>query len=194
MLDLSPLLALQPVLSILHEETRGDAGFLTGLQHPVAGLDHVLAMVAVGIWGAQLGRPAIWVLPVAFPVVMALGGMLGLLGVALPGTEIGIALSAIVLGVLVSLEARPPAWVAALVVGAFAIFHGHAHGTELPAGASGAAYTIGFVVATGLLHAAGILIGTIHRWRAGKLVLRVAGACVASAGALFLWRALVPGA
>lgn len=183
-----------PALAVVHEETEGSAGFLSGLQHPVTGIDHVLAMVAVGIWGAQLGRPAIWVLPVAFPIVMAVGGMLGLMGVDLPGTEIGIAASAIVLGTLVSLEARPPLWVAAAVVGFFAIFHGHAHGTELPAGSSGASYTIGFVVATGLLHAAGITIGSIHRWRSGKLVLRLTGALVASAGAYFLWRAVVPDA
>jgi len=185
---------MQPLLALLHEETRSNVGFLTGLQHPIAGVDHVLAMVAVGIWGAQLGRPAIWVLPVAFPIVMALGGTLGLMGVALPGTEVGIAISAVVLGLMVSLEARPPLGLAATIVGFFAIFHGHAHGTELPAGASGVAYTIGFVMATGLLHAAGIAIGLIHRWRSGKVALRVAGAIVTLAGAYFLWQALVPDA
>ncbi len=185
---------LWPVLALVHEETQSNVGFLTGLRHPIAGLDHVLAMVAVGIWGAQLGRPAIWVLPVAFPIVMAVGGTLGLMGVALPGTETGIAISAIVLGLMVSLEARPPLWLAATIVGFFAIFHGHAHGTELPAGASGAAYTIGFVMATGLLHAAGITIGLIHRWRSGRIVLRAAGAMVALAGTYFLWQAVAPDA
>jgi urease accessory protein len=147
-------------------------------------------MVSVGLWGAQLGMPAMWILPVTFPVVMALGGMLGLLGVPLPGVEIGIAASALVLGLAVSAAWRPPLWAAAVIVGLFAIFHGHAHGTELPAGASGLLYSLGFVVATGLLHAAGIGIGTIHRWPRGQQFLRVAGGAVAAAGAVFLWRAI----
>ena len=105
----------------------------------VSGLDHVLAMVSVGLWGAQLGAPAVWLLPVTFPMVMAFGGMLGLMGVPLPGVEVGIALSGILLGLAVLSEWRPPLWSAAVIVGFFAIFHGHAHGTELPAGASGLA-------------------------------------------------------
>jgi urease accessory protein len=147
-------------------------------------------MVAVGLWGAQLGAPAIWLLPVTFPMVMAFGGMLGLMGLALPATEIGIALSAVVLGVMVGWEARPPLWVAAVLVGLFAIFHGHAHGTELPEGAGAVLYSIGFVVATGCLHAAGIGIGLIHRWPVGQVTLRVAGAVVALAGVVFLWQAV----
>jgi urease accessory protein len=164
-------------------------GLLAGLRHPVSGLDHVLAMVSVGLWGAQLGVPAIWLLPVTFPVVMAFGGLLGLLGVPLPGVEIGIALSALMLGVAVCAAWRPPLVVAAVIVGFFAVFHGHAHGTELPAGASGLLYSLGFVVATGLLHATGIGIGLIHRWEWGKGVLRATGAAVAVAGLHFLWRA-----
>ena len=114
---------------------KGEAsGFLSGVRHPISGLDHVLAMIAVGLWGAQLGAPAIWVLPVAFPMVMALGGVMGLLGIPLPGTEYGIAASMIFLGGVVLLELKPPLWVAALLVSFFAIFHGHAHGTELPPG------------------------------------------------------------
>lgn len=163
---------------------------LSGLSHPVSGLDHVLAMVAVGLWGAQLGPPAVWLLPVTFPMVMALGGTLGLVGVHLPGVEIGIALSAIGLGAAVLFQARPKLGIAAALVGFFAIFHGHAHGTELPPGANGMLYSIGFVVATGLLHATGIGIGLIHRWPAGRSALRVAGAIVALAGLTFLWRAV----
>jgi urease accessory protein len=159
---------------------------VNGLEHPVSGLDHVLAMVAVGLWGAQLGLPAVWVLPVAFPMVMAFGGFLGLIGVTLPGVEMGIAVSGIALGGMVLAEARPPLWAAAMLVGFFAVFHGHAHGTELPAGQSGLDYSIGFVIATGCLHAAGIAIGLIHRWPAGRVILRVAGACVALAGIAFL--------
>ena len=147
-------------------------------------------MVAVGLWGAQLGAPAIWLLPVTFPMVMALGGMMGLLGIPLPGVEIGIALSALVLGAMVLAEKRPPSWVAAVIVGVFAIFHGHAHGTELPAGQSGLLYSMGFVMATGCLHGVGIGIGLIHRWAAGRVILRVAGATVAVAGVYFLFSAL----
>jgi urease accessory protein len=181
---------LWPALATAHFEAGRAEGFIAGLHHPVSGLDHVLAMVSVGLWGAQLGAPAIWLLPVTFPVVMAMGGMLGLLGMPLPGVEIGIAVSALVLGLAVSAAWRPPVWAAAVVVGLFAVFHGHAHGTELPAGASGLSYSLGFVAATGLLHAAGIGIGTIQRWPRGQGVLRAAGAAVALAGIVFVWRAL----
>lgn len=170
---------------------KGEAvGFLTGFRHPISGLDHVLAMVAVGLWGAQLGSPAIWLLPVAFPMVMAMGGMLGLMGVPLPGTEYGIALSAIMLGAAVLFEIRPPLTFAALLVGFFAIFHGYAHGTELPRGQSALLYSMGFVIATGLLHAVGIGIGTVHRWGWGQKFLRMAGALVTVGGFFFLWKAV----
>ena len=174
-----------------HEQTGQVAGFVTGLLHPVSGLDHVLAMVAVGLWGAQLGAPAIWLLPVTFPLVMAVGGFVGLLGVPLPGVEVGIAASAILLGLVVAREARPPLVVAAVLVGFFAIFHGHAHGTELPAGQSGLMYSIGFVVATGCLHGVGIAIGVVHRWPLGRVAMRLAGAAVTVAGFGFLWRVFV---
>lgn len=166
------------------------SGLLSGLLHPVSGADHVLAMVAVGLWGAQLGAPAIWVLPLTFPIVMALGGLLGLLGVPLPGVEIGIAASALLLGGAVLSGRRVPLAAAALLVGLFAIFHGHAHGSELPPGQSGLLYSLGFVVATGCLHAIGILIGNLQRWPAGRIALRLAGGAIGVAGGLFLWRAL----
>jgi urease accessory protein len=178
-----------PALASAHTEAGRAEGFLAGLHHPVSGLDHVLAMVSVGLWGAQLGAPAVWLLPVTFPMVMAFGGMLGLVGVPLPGVEVGIALSGILLGLAVLAEWRPPLWVAAVVVGFFAVFHGHAHGTELPQGASGLLYSMGFVIATGSLHAAGIGIGVIQRWGWGRVVLRATGALVALAGCVFLWRA-----
>ena len=181
--------ALAPAIAFAHEETGQAAGFLAGLLHPVTGVDHVLAMISVGLWGAVLGPPAIWVLPVAFPLIMALGGLMGLLGIPLPGVEIGIALSAIVLGTMVLAEARPPLWLAALIVAVFAVFHGHAHGRELPEGTSALLYSLGFVIATGLLHAVGILLGAVYRWPAGRRGLRVAGAGVALAGIFFLWRA-----
>jgi len=168
---------------------KGEAvSFLSGLKHPISGLDHVVAMIAVGLWGAQLGAPAVWVLPVAFPMVMAMGGMLGLLGVPLPGMEIGIAASAILLGAAVMMELRPPLALAAGLVGFFAIFHGYAHGSELPAGESGLLYSIGFVMATGCLHATGISIGLVHRWSWGQHALRVVGAAIALAGIFFMWK------
>ena len=170
---------------------RGQAiDFITGLEHPWSGLDHVLAMIAVGLWGAQLGNPALWILPVTFPMVMSLGAMMGLLGIPLPGIEIGIAVSAILLGAMVLGEVKPKLYIAAVMVGFFAIFHGHAHGTELPAGQSGLLYSMGFVIATGCLHGIGITIGLIHRWPAGKLALRGAGAFIAAMGLVFLWQAM----
>jgi urease accessory protein len=164
-------------------------GLLSGVLHPVTGLDHIFAMVSVGVWGAQLAQPAIWILPVTFPIMMALGGLLGFLGVPLPGTEIGIALSMVVLGGAVMLEARPPLPVVMAIVAFFAIFHGYAHGTELPNGESALLYSLGFVLATGLLHLVGITIGLIHRWPWGRRALRLAGSAVSLAGFFFVWSA-----
>ena len=147
----------------------GEAGgFLSGFKHPISGLDHILAMVSVGLWGAQLGAPAIWLLPVTFPIVMAFGGFLGLIGVPFPGVEVGIAMSALLLGAAVLAQWRPPLFAAAALVGVFALFHGHAHGAELPPGESGLLYSIGFVIATGMLHLIGITIGTVHKWAWGR--------------------------
>jgi urease accessory protein len=180
---------LQAETAFAHAQQGAAAGLLAGLAHPVSGLDHVLAMVAVGLWGAQLGAPAIWLLPVAFPLMMAIGGMLGLMGLPLPGIEHGIAASAILLGAAVMFAARPPLGLAAVLVAFFAIFHGHAHGTELPPGQSAFAYSMGFVIATGGLHAAGIGIGTVQGSAWGQKLLRVAGAVVAAGGVFFMWKA-----
>ena len=161
-------------------------GFLDGLLHPVTGLDHVVAMVAVGLWGAQLGAPAIWILPITFPLVMAVGGFLGVIGMPLPGVVMGVALSGVVLGGCVALSLRPPPWVAATVVAAFAIFHGHAHGTALPLSGAPLVYGAGFVVATGLLHVGGIVIGILNRWPLGARVIRAGGVFIAATGFVFL--------
>ncbi len=170
----------------------GEAGgFLSGFKHPISGLDHILAMVSVGLWGAQLGAPAIWLLPVTFPIFMAFGGFLGLIGVPFPGVEVGIAMSALLLGAAVLSQWRPPLFAAAALVGVFALFHGHAHGAELPPGESGLLYSVGFVIATGLLHLVGITIGTVHKWAWGRRLLQAAGACVAMGGVYFLWQAAV---
>ena len=168
-------------------------GFNSGFMHPLSGIDHICAMVAVGLWGAQLGMPAIWVLPVAFPTVMAFGGFLGLVGFPLPGVEIGIALSALVLGSMVLFAVRPPLWVSIAIVGVFALFHGHAHGAELPEGENGLTFSLGFVIATGLLHACGIAIGILWGLKAGKVAVRALGGVVALAGPYFLWSALAGG-
>ena len=181
------LLLLTAIPAIAHT---GDlnGGFLGGFAHPLFGSDHVVAMVAVGLWGAFLGPPPMFVLPIVFPLVMAVGGVLGIVGVPLPAAELAIATSAIVLGLMVASAARPPLWVAATIVGAFAIFHGYAHGAELPAGTDAAAYSIGFVTATGLLHLAGIALDLTVRWPAGRMGVRGTGAAIACAGLLFLWR------
>lgn len=147
----------------------------------------MVAMVAVGLWGAFLGQPAIWLLPVLFPLVMALAGALAILGVPLPGVEVGIALSAVVLGGLVACAARPPLAIAAVIVGAFAVFHGHAHGAELPHAANALTYAIGFVLATGLLHLAGIAFGFLSRWPWGRILVRAGGVAVAIVGFGFLF-------
>lgn len=182
------VVALLPFTACAASAHSGDVsgGLIGGFAHPLFGPDHVVAMVAVGLWGAFLGAPAIWLLPVIFPLVMAFGGMLGILGVPLPHVEIGIALSAIVLGAMVAFAARPPLWIAAILVGAFAIFHGHAHGTELPEAADAVSFSIGFVVATGMLHLCGIAFGLLARWPVGRLAVRGAGAAIAACGLIFL--------
>ncbi|MEE4377426.1 MAG: HupE/UreJ family protein [Candidatus Competibacteraceae bacterium] len=186
---LGMVVLLWPLAVWAHVESGQAGGFLSGLSHPVSGLDHVVAMIAVGLWGAQLGMPALWVLPVTFPMLMAFGGMLGLIGIPLPGVEIGIALSAVVLGALVAGQVRLPLAVAVMVVACFAVFHGHAHGTELEAGQNAMLYSLGFVIATGLLHGVGITIGFIQRWEPVAQILRGAGALVMAAGLYFLWGA-----
>ena len=169
-----------------HTGEAAGGGFVTGFLHPLFGWDHVAAMVAVGLWGAFLGAPAIWLLPVTFPLVMALGGALGVAGVPVPGLEFGIAASAMIIGAAVMLALRPPLVVAAVVVGFFAIFHGHAHGTEMPGAASPLAYAAGFVIGTGLLHLAGISLGLVASSERGALAVRGLGAVIALAGVGFL--------
>lgn len=165
-------------------------GFGAGLLHPILGLDHVAAMVAVGIWGAFLGKKAVWLLPVVFPVIMAFGAFLGIAGVGLPGIEIGIASSALVLGLLILFAVKAPLWLAGILVGIFAIFHGYAHGAELPHTASAFAFGSGFVIATGLLHLGGIAIGLLIKLPKGTLVVRATGLLIAVAGGYFLQASL----
>jgi len=181
------LLLLLPVTASAHTETGAIGGLLSGFKHPLTGLDHMVAMLAVGLWGAFLGPRAMWTLPVVFPVVMALGGAAGVLGMPLPAVETGIALSGVMLGLLVAFATKPPLWAAAIVVGFFGVFHGHAHGTELPGSANALAYSIGFVVSTGLLHLCGIAFGLLARWPWGKMVVRAGGGIIAAVGFAFLF-------
>ena len=169
-----------------HDGSGIAGGFFSGFMHPILGWDHVAAMVAVGLWGAFLGSSAVWILPVVFPMVMAFGGALGVLGIPIPAVETGIAASAVVLGGMVAFAQRPPLWIASIIVGAFAIFHGHAHGTELPDAANPLAYSFGFVISTGLLHASGVVFGLLTRWPSGKTVVRTGGGIIALAGLGFL--------
>lgn len=181
------LLLVAPLAANAHSETGVIGGFLSGFLHPLTGLDHIVAMVAVGIWGAFLGAPAMWLLPVVFPIVMACGGALGILGVPLPGVEMAIALSGVVLGLMITLAARPPLWIASVLVGFFAIFHGYAHGAELPQAANAMTYAVGFVIATGLLHLGGIAVGLLVRWPWGRVAVRACGGAIAATGAAFLF-------
>lgn len=177
-----------PVSAWAHVEggVAGDGGFLSGLVHPVTGLDHVAAMVAVGLWGAVLRAPAIWVLPIAFPLVMTFGALLGVMGIPLPGIDLGVAASAIILGTLVMLQARVPLPAAFLLIAFFAVYHGHPHGTALPDFGVPLHYAAGFVVSTGLLHVAGIAFGLRLRWRSGQLLVRALGTAITGVGVYFL--------
>lgn len=169
-----------------HEGARGAEGLIAGLTHPLLGLDHLVAMVAVGLWGAFLGMPAVWLLPVVFPLIMALAALAGMSGMPLPGAEIGIAISAIVIGLAIAMMKRAPLPAAVLIVGLFAIFHGHSHGVELPESAHPFAYAAGFVAMTGLLHIGGILLGLLIAVPAGLITVRAIGAGIAAVGLLFL--------
>ncbi|HLP68368.1 MAG TPA: HupE/UreJ family protein [Rhizobium sp.] len=179
-------LATVPAVAQAHILQGQAGGFLHGFEHPLSGVDHMLAMFCVGLWGAQMGGRAVWSLPIAFPLIMVAGGMLGIAGVPLPAVESGIALSIIVLGASIALLWRPPEWLALAVISVFAIFHGYAHGAELPNATDPADYAIGFVVATGLIHVAGIAVGLLfQRVRAGELS-RALGGLIGLGGLYFL--------
>jgi urease accessory protein len=182
---LAALAILTPTLAFAHGGVHGSQGFLSGFSHPVGGIDHILAMVAVGIFAASLGGRALWAVPLAFMGFMLVGGALGILGFPLPLVELGIALSIVVLGIAVAVQWDWPVMAAMAMAGLFAIFHGHAHGTEMPLDASELEYALGFVTATGLLHLAGIGLG-VGIGKAGQLysnrIAQAGGAAVAIAG------------
>lgn len=165
------------------------SGLLAGITHPLTGLDHLLAMLALGAWAAQLGGRALWAVPSAFLAAMAVGSMLGIAATGLPAVELGISGSVLALGLLVLFAARLPLAVGMALSAGFALFHGYAHGAEMSAGSPALAYGLGFLLATALLHLAGLGTGRLARAGAGVGLLRAAGASVAVAGA-----ALVAGA
>ena len=160
--------------------------FVTGLTHPLSGLDHILAMIAVGLWAAQSGGRAFWFVPLTFVLTMAIGGMLGFMGWSLPYVELGIASSVLMLGLLVAFAARLPLTVSMALVGLFAIFHGHAHGAEMAIEASALWYSLGFMLATATLHASGLGIALAARQGFPAQLLRMGGAAIATSGALLL--------
>jgi urease accessory protein len=167
-------------------------GFALGFSHPFEGIDHLLAMLCVGLWGAFLGRPLIYLLPITFPAMMVVGAACGMaaLELPIPPIEQGVALSVWVLGACIALAWRAPVWIAVAIVAVFAVFHGYAHGMMLPSATAPVGYSAGFVLATGLLHLSGIALGTLTRWRAGLVFARGAGAVIAAAGVWLLVQAL----
>lgn len=172
------VLLLWPGAALAHGG-HADGGFVSGLMHPLLGWDHIAAMVAVGLWAATLGAGAAPLLLAAFPLAMLAGGLAGHAGLALPMVEAGIAASSLVLGVALLLALRPPLWLAGLVVAGFAVFHGHAHGAEMPARANLALYATGFVLSTLALHGAGLGLGLLARH---PLLCRAIGAGIAASG------------
>jgi urease accessory protein len=183
------LLVVATTAARAHTGVGSTAGFAHGFVHPLGGVDHILAMIAVGLFAAQMGGRALWLVPLSFVSVMILGAILGIAGVGLPFVEIGIGLSVVVLGLTVAFGVYLPTAAAMALVGFFAVFHGYAHGAEMPESASGLMYGAGFVPATALLHALGIGLGLgVGRTGAaiGHGALRTAGSAMALAGIAIL--------
>jgi urease accessory protein len=183
------LLATIPSVVYAHDGSNMPfGGFLSGLIHPVLGFDHFLAMLSVGILSAQIGGRAIWTVPATFVSVMALGGALGLIDIGLTSIELGIAASLVLLGLIIAAEKKLPILLAMAGVGFFAIFHGYAHGAEMPITAEPVKYALGFLTGTALIHIAGVVIGDIAKhYELGKVTLRVGGGLIAFAGFLFIF-------
>ena len=175
------LMISSPAFAHISEEGL-KGGFISGYIHPLLGWDHVAAMVAVGIWGAFLGRRAIWILPIVFPFVMIIGGILGMLGVPVPFIVPGIALSSIIIGLAIAFKWQAPLSLASIIVGLFAIYHGYAHGQNLPVASNPIAFAFGFVLGSGTLHLIGILFSLLDRYRWGVRSLQLAGVIIALVG------------
>lgn len=169
----------------------GASGFAIGFTHPLYGLDHVAAMVAVGLWGAQLGNPAVWILPLAFPLVMALGSILGVIGVTLPLFELIITVSVVVFGALIALDKQLHSFLVYGFVSFFAVYHGYAHGIEMPGQLSQLGYITGFVLATGLIHLVGIIVGFIAHVPKGNILVRATGLAIGVIGLYLVWNSFL---
>jgi len=176
------LLLLLPGVAFAHTGVGETSGFIHGLSHPIGGADHFLAMLAVGLWAAQIGGRALWAVPSTFVVVMILGGMLGFSAVTVPFIEGGILVSVLILGVLIAGAFKLPLAYSVLMVGIFAIFHGHAHGAEMPAAVLAVSYIAGFVLATAALHLAGIGLAMLMQKTNLQTVNRFAGGAIALSG------------
>jgi urease accessory protein len=186
-LTLTIALVLLPGGGALAHIIQGQAGgFGQGFEHPLTGADHFLAMFAVGIWGAQMGGRAVWALPVTFPLIMAAGGLAGMVGLPLPHVELGIALSILALGSAIAFAWHPVEVIALVLIGVFAICHGYAHGVELPIAADPADYAAGFVIATGLIHVLGVGVGLGLGKPFGGRLARMLGVVIAAGGVYFL--------
>lgn len=176
------LVVLAAVPAYAHIGVGAATGFLAGAHHPLSGLDHILAMTAVGIWAASLGGRALWAVPLSFITAMVVGGSLGIGGVPFPFVEFMIGLSVIALGALVALKVKVPVSAGMAIVAAFALAHGHAHGTEMPITASGIEYGAGFVLATAFLHVCGVGLGIVTQKHISPVIARIAGVVIATLG------------
>ena len=171
-----------PNMASAHTGAVGTTGFMHGFGHPLWGADHMLAMIAVGLWSAQIGGRSTWALPCTFVGLMALGGILGFSGFPLPFVEEGIWVSILLLGVLIASASKLPLACSMSIVGVFAIFHGHAHSTEMPTSIGFASYAMGFSLATAMLHSAGIGLGTLMKHANFQILSRVGGGAIALGG------------
>lgn len=176
-----------PVLLFAHPDFGNSIGFMHGFAHPLSGLDHMIAMVAIGIWAVQVGGKATWLIPLSFVTMMILGGVLGASGVAIPFVEKGIIMSVLILGILIIASVRMPVIMGMIVAGLFALCHGHAHGTEIPATASGLAFIAGFAICTMMLHASGIGLGYTLANVTKARIVRFAGVPILIAGLVMLF-------
>ncbi|WP_394778981.1 HupE/UreJ family protein [Undibacterium sp.] len=161
-------------------------GFAEGFAHPFSGIDHLLAMLGIGLWAAQNRRSALWVLPTAFPLMMVLGALLATVGMGMSFAELGIASSVSVLGLLIAFAVRMPVWSAAILVSLFGMFHGYSHGVEMPKDAAIGMFGLGFVLATLLLHMAGVAIGLLAKHPRAISAVRFGGAGIAAVGMYLL--------
>lgn len=180
------VVASAPTGALAHVGGDGDLGLASGLAHPISGMDHVFAMLMVGLLAVQVGGRATWRVPVAFILAMVFGGALGAEGVPFPFVEVGIAASVVVLGSIVALSMRIPVAIATGLAALFAIFHGYAHGLEMPHNASGITYAIGFVLTSSLLMGVGVFIGTLAIKFSPVRIVKPVGAAAALAGLLLL--------